>query len=120
MAGNPNLGTLPPPDRGFMITKGRAGGGVSYSVIPVAGAALARAVRPATPATTMRASVTMTTQKSPETAYRIRTATGAATTKDPSTQRRAPLLVTNHHRAASAIESPSRPSRINAMLRSPA
>ncbi len=68
MAGSANLGTFPPPDRGFMITKGRAGGGVSYSIIPAGGSARASAARPAAPATPTSTSAVTTTQNSPDTA----------------------------------------------------
>ena len=68
LAGSANLGTFPPPDRGFMITNGRAGGGVSYSVIPAGGAARASAARPAATATPTSASAVTTTHNSPDTA----------------------------------------------------
>ena len=103
LAGQPELRDFPPPDLGFMITKGRCGGTTAYSRglgrRPAARSAARLAATAAAASTTLSA----TSHSSPATAYTTITTTGAAAS---------PSLVPLRHLVAPAARG-QHPVRMN-------
>ena len=114
---SPNFATFPPPDLGFMITNGCAGGGAACSRGLSGERPPRSAARPAATATAARTTLSATSHSRPATAYTTITTTGAATSTASASQRTRPRWARNHHAAAQAIASPARPTTSAVTLR---
>lgn len=114
-----NFSTFPPPERGFMIRNGCRARPTDRSGMPGA-VSSTRAALPAETATAHRASETSTTHSSPAVAYRIRTPSGAATTRIAASPLIQPVWVSIHHPPAAVSTSPAHPTPMSTTLPSPA
>lgn len=102
--------TLPPPDRGFMISTGLRGGRTERDLLPRGARSRRSALRALASAATHSPSATAANGHRPETAYSTRTATGAANASRAPHTRAMPRCATAHHRPAPARAMPTRPS----------